>query len=45
MTEFVYVRPHSRSGTLTCAAVAEIADSLKQCALAAHPTELGGMHG
>jgi len=25
MTEFVYVRPHSRSGTLTCAAVAEIA--------------------
>jgi len=43
MTEFVYVRPHSRSGTLTCAAVAEIADSLKQGALAVLPTETGYM--
>src|ERR1700742_4073154 len=43
MTEFVYVRPHSRSGTLTCAAVAEIADRLKHGALAVLPTETGYM--
>jgi L-threonylcarbamoyladenylate synthase len=43
MTEFVYVEPHSRNGTLTCCEVAKIADSLKQGALAVLPTETGYM--
>lgn len=43
MTEFVYVKPRSRSGTLTWSEVAKIADSLKQGALAVLPTETGYM--
>lgn len=43
MTEFVYVKPHSRSGTLAWSEVAKIADSLKQGALAVLPTETGYM--
>ena len=43
MTEFVYMKPRSRTGTLRWAEVAQIADSLKQGALAVLPTETGYM--
>ncbi|MGH3280217.1 MAG: L-threonylcarbamoyladenylate synthase [Trebonia sp.] len=43
MTKFRYVKPHSRSGMLMWSEVAEIADSLKQGALAVLPTETGYM--
>jgi L-threonylcarbamoyladenylate synthase len=43
MTELVYVKPRSRSGTLRWTEVAHIADSLKQGALAVLPTETGYM--
>jgi L-threonylcarbamoyladenylate synthase len=43
MTQFVYVRPRSRRGTLALADVARIADSLKRGSLAVLPTETGYM--
>jgi L-threonylcarbamoyladenylate synthase len=43
MTEFVYVKPHSRSRTLTLSQVAQVANCLKQGALAVLPTETGYM--
>lgn len=43
MTEFVYVRPRSRSGMLAWSEVAKIAESLKQGSLAVLPTETGYM--
>jgi L-threonylcarbamoyladenylate synthase len=43
MTEFVYVRPHSPSGTLILSEVAKVADSLKRGSLAILPTETGYM--
>jgi L-threonylcarbamoyladenylate synthase len=41
MTEFVYLKPHSRTGLLPWSEVATIADSLKQGSLAVLPTETG----
>ena len=43
MTQFVYVKPHSRSGTVTLSETAKIADSLKRGSLAVLPTETGYM--
>ncbi len=43
MTEFVYLKPRSRSGLLAWSEVAQVADSLKQGALAVLPTETGYM--
>jgi L-threonylcarbamoyladenylate synthase len=43
MTQFVYVKPRSRGGTLTLSEVATIADSLKRGSLAVLPTETGYM--
>ncbi|HEX6453456.1 MAG TPA: L-threonylcarbamoyladenylate synthase [Trebonia sp.] len=43
MTQFVYVRPRSRRGTLALADVARIAGSLKRGSLAVLPTETGYM--
>lgn len=43
MAQFIYVKPHSRTGMLTWSEVAKIADSLKQGALAVLPTETGYM--
>jgi L-threonylcarbamoyladenylate synthase len=43
MTQFVYVKPHSRTGLLPWSDVAKIADSLKQGSLAVLPTETGYM--
>jgi L-threonylcarbamoyladenylate synthase len=43
VTQFVYVKPHSQSGTVTLSEVAKIADSLKRGALAVLPTETGYM--
>jgi L-threonylcarbamoyladenylate synthase len=43
MTEFEFVRPHSRSGLITLSEVARIADSLRQGSLAVLPTETGYM--
>ena len=42
-TEFVYMKPHSRSRTLTLTQVGKIADSLKRGSLAVLPTETGYM--
>jgi L-threonylcarbamoyladenylate synthase len=43
VTQFVYVKPHSRSGTVTLSETAKIADSLKRGSLAVLPTETGYM--
>jgi L-threonylcarbamoyladenylate synthase len=43
VTQFVYVTPHSRTGTLSLSDVAAVADSLKQGSLAVLPTETGYM--
>jgi L-threonylcarbamoyladenylate synthase len=43
MTQFEFVRPHSRSGMLTLSDVARIADSLSGGSLAVLPTETGYM--
>jgi L-threonylcarbamoyladenylate synthase len=41
VTQFVYVKPRSRSGTITLSEVAKVADSLKRGSLAVLPTETG----
>lgn len=43
MTQFVFVKPHSRTGTLRLSDVATVADSLKRGSLAVLPTETGYM--
>lgn len=43
MTRFTYLTPRSRSGTLSLAEVAKVADSLKRGSLAILPTETGYM--
>jgi L-threonylcarbamoyladenylate synthase len=43
MTRFTYLKPHSRSGTLSLSEVAEVADSLKRGSPAVLPTETGYM--
>ena len=43
MTQFVYVKPHSRSGTIKLTDVGKIADNLRRGALAVLPTETGYM--
>jgi L-threonylcarbamoyladenylate synthase len=41
MTQFEFVRPHSRSGMITLSDAARIADSLRDGSLAVLPTETG----
>jgi L-threonylcarbamoyladenylate synthase len=43
MTQFEFIKPHSRSGMLTLADVARVADSLRRGSLAVLPTETGYM--
>jgi L-threonylcarbamoyladenylate synthase len=43
MTQFAYVKPRSRAGTLSLSEVAKVADSLKRGAPAVLPTETGYM--
>lgn len=43
MTKFVYVKPHSRTGTIPLSDVGDIADNLKRGSLAILPTETGYM--
>lgn len=43
MTEFIYMKPHSKSGLLTLSEVAKVADSLQRGTPAVLPTETGYM--
>ncbi|HUD36395.1 MAG TPA: L-threonylcarbamoyladenylate synthase [Streptosporangiaceae bacterium] len=43
MTQFEFIRPHSRSGLITLSDAARIADSLRKGSLAVLPTETGYM--